>query len=734
MLDPRTRQALPLTFWMEDVHNHSTIYIVDEELRQEQRLSVMIENSSGNTLYFKPFDLETQPPSAAFCHFELRFRRGALADSSLGTSQNKQLLGASVELLLSGKYRSKVYRTGSWVISEPDDRPELPYVSFYLSRAGRESVGKFEADQRLKLVLTNISAAPQGGTRESRVELVPSEVYTDASLRAESQLTQPREQSLQVVNHLGKEFIPLHLAFIGPHTVLNDGELHGPGYGLKLRITNTSKHDPISFKKDSKWLFQFDYAVGDPDEELGSAENVREIEFELDGVEIEGGEQFEANPHWVLDHTDQIQEKRIEPGEHWDVNIRMHNFSTLAASGKTQLKIKYENVPGYWDGELHIDLEKTPLFIKAETHTRSAGAGGGTIETYHTRLDAGVRKIHIPNRVGIGGENYVDDEDIKLLVVGTIMGRDIQSILNTESDTYSGNNLTIRSNSTTQTLKVGGENGILIDQHSNRLRIGGEINPNSIFFTDNGSIRSHDASHEIIFDRADNKLELREYGDIIFSPGARSNRTQKVTMFSSGNVGIGVPSTSHKLEVSGSVKASSMESSGSINCAGLFSTVEGAQRAGYFESESVYPQTSTVSIRNKGNSGGALYIYSGFAAKPEGGEWAITSDQRLKRNIRNYQNGLADLKKIKPVWFQYNGKEGLPEIEQVGIIAQEIQKFAPYMVFERPGENGEPYLMTNTSAMKYMLVNAVQELSEQVDQLQKRIRELEQRFTSKKPQ
>src|SRR5436305_3049325 len=39
-----------------------------------------------------------------------------------------------------------------------------------------------------------------------------------------------------------------------------------------------------------------------------------------------------------------------------------------------------------------------------------------------------------------------------------------------------------------------------------------------IFFKDNGQIRSDDDNHRILFRRSDNKLELREWGDIIFSP------------------------------------------------------------------------------------------------------------------------------------------------------------------------------------------------------------------------
>ena len=36
---------------------------------------------------------------------------------------------------------------------------------------------------------------------------------------------------------------------------------------------------------------------------------------------------------------------------------------------------------------------------------------------------------------------------------------------------------------------------------------------------------------------------------------------------------------------------------------------------------------------------------------------------------------------INPIWFRYNGKAGLPtDKKYVGVIAQEIEKIAPYLI------------------------------------------------------
>jgi hypothetical protein len=58
---------------------------------------------------------------------------------------------------------------------------------------------------------------------------------------------------------------------------------------------------------------------------------------------------------------------------------------------------------------------------------------------------------------------------------------------------------------------------------------------NEIRFADNGQIRSLDNNHRIIFDRSGSAIELREFGDVILSPGATAGtRTAKARFWSNG--------------------------------------------------------------------------------------------------------------------------------------------------------------------------------------------------------
>jgi hypothetical protein len=80
------------------------------------------------------------------------------------------------------------------------------------------------------------------------------------------------------------------------------------------------------------------------------------------------------------------------------------------------------------------------------------------------------------------------------------------------------------------------------------------LNPsaNELRFTDNGQIKSLDDAHRILFRRSENVLEFREFGRIIFSPGAQASaETAKMTLTEDGNLGIGTTGPRGKLDIWG---------------------------------------------------------------------------------------------------------------------------------------------------------------------------------------
>jgi len=126
-----------------------------------------------------------------------------------------------------------------------------------------------------------------------------------------------------------------------------------------------------------------------------------------------------------------------------------------------------------------------------------------------------------------------------------------------------------------------------------------------------------------------------------------------------------------------------------------------------------------------------LLQVNGAAAKPGTATWTVASDRRLKKNVSSFNEGMDVLTQIKPVWFEYNGEAGMPkEKRYVGVIAQDMQKIAPYMVgtFNYQDTTGKKtqYLDYDANALTYILVNAVQEQQKQLQEKDAQIEQLKQ--------
>jgi len=149
----------------------------------------------------------------------------------------------------------------------------------------------------------------------------------------------------------------------------------------------------------------------------------------------------------------------------------------------------------------------------------------------------------------------------------------------------------------------------------------------------------------------------------------------------------------------------------------------------YFVTQSV---TGTkMTIKNNGNVGigtmnpGSykLAVY-GSAAKPGGGSWSDFSDIRLKDINGNYEPGLEEIAKLKPIRYNYkqDNSLGLPaEKEFVGVISQDIQGVIPAAV----EENDDGYLLVNNDPVIWAMVNAIKELKAENDSLKQRLETLE---------
>lgn len=152
--------------------------------------------------------------------------------------------------------------------------------------------------------------------------------------------------------------------------------------------------------------------------------------------------------------------------------------------------------------------------------------------------------------------------------------------------------------------------------------------------------------------------------------------------------------------------------------------------------EYLHDYSSTTDFNDGANSVGLTVNYAGTstydlqlaansAGKPTSGSWTIVSDARLKEDIHSFKDGLSILKQINPVYFKYNGKAKTPSNEYgIGVIAQDMQQIAPYMVGrfqvlpnEEDKSNIEEYLSYNPDALHYININAIKELDDKVNKI-----------------
>jgi hypothetical protein len=121
--------------------------------------------------------------------------------------------------------------------------------------------------------------------------------------------------------------------------------------------------------------------------------------------------------------------------------------------------------------------------------------------------------------------------------------------------------------------------------------------------------------------------------------------------------------------------------------------------------------------------GTALLQVAGDAFKSQGSaNWLITSDARLKEDVRDLEEGLAALRQVRPVRFRYNGRAGTSAGRAgVGVLAQEIETVLPETI-QRATVPDDPALdelrVFDSSMLTYVLINAVKELAAKVEQLE----------------
>jgi len=102
----------------------------------------------------------------------------------------------------------------------------------------------------------------------------------------------------------------------------------------------------------------------------------------------------------------------------------------------------------------------------------------------------------------------------------------------------------------------------------------------------------------------------------------------------------------------------------------------------------------------------------------------ISSDERLKKDIKDLDYGLDEVLEMRPTEFKWRDEAEGPT--HIGLIAQELQDIIPEVVEAAPGEEGT--LGVTYSDLIPVLINATKEQQELIDSLRNENQSLEDRL------
>jgi len=228
-------------------------------------------------------------------------------------------------------------------------------------------------------------------------------------------------------------------------------------------------------------------------------------------------------------------------------------------------------------------------------------------------------------------------------------------------------------------------------------------------------------------------------------------QTEKMRITANGNVGIGTQNPSSKLEIAAGNNTEFIRLNNSTtqpfhiffgnNLAG----VSNANGVVYFEINGINGDETYVmgghvvpdynydiSQRDLGSSNhmwNNVYAYDMYLNSIN--NWISNwywSDKRFKKDIEPINSALSNVLKLKPVKYSWNTEEfpdkHFDNKRHIGLIAQEVEEVYPEVV----NTNDEGFKSVDYNKLTVVLIKAIQELNNKIEQLEKENKEMKKKL------
>jgi hypothetical protein len=131
----------------------------------------------------------------------------------------------------------------------------------------------------------------------------------------------------------------------------------------------------------------------------------------------------------------------------------------------------------------------------------------------------------------------------------------------------------------------------------------------------------------------------------------------------------------------------------------------------------VEPTIGEWELRNNNAGAVRMAIRADGTAFVTTGTWNSISDISVKRDIQPYMRGLADLLRLEPVTFRYNGEGGTVDdgTQMYGLVAQQVQPIVPEIVNAAMGG----LLGVDSGRLTFAILNALREIDRRLRDLEK---------------